>query len=480
MAAHKFWKVTNIVDRHGNRATSGSSIGLLRFNTTEGVASTTASRAFGINNDPSTPPSVAFTGNNTTGFYSLATGAGRPEALELGYSYANPVTVTSINTQLYAYVSEWERAEWQSCILEWSDDGLVWEVEGWLDIKTPAMSFTSKRTNVTPIPAPTEGAHRYWRVLDAVSYQSFPEVSNKPLRARKLFFRTTDGYTSYNFPQGLYSAKGLINVTDGTNPLNAYKGLAGDAGLEIGNAYVPASEEHKPWYFGYDFKRPVTVLSIGYIPVPEEAFGSEWHSVKVQYSDDSLTWIDAGFVTFPHFTPLLWQEYVEQVPAYNPVSLFRVPTNKARRYDQSVVPTPTPRPVVAPSLTRTPHLLDLDSTHFTPAIEGVPAFEAYVPSTLWVDRFGYITGTIYERVGATATKIPVERRVLLYHQMTGRLVAETFSKADGSYIFNLLNEEAEFMIVSIDHNRRWGLEGTAFKKAKRSVVDGLSVQYPRD
>lgn len=479
MAAHKFWKITNIVDRSQGTVLSGASIGLLRFNTAEGTSSSTASRAFGLNYSESTPPSVAFTGNNTTGFYGNPNGAGRSEVIELGYSYAAPVTVTSINTQMYAYVGDAELAEWQSCIVESSDDGIVWAVEGWCDIKTPVRNFSSRRSNVLPIAAPTETAHQFWRVTDVMTYASFPEVSTKPLKTRKLFFRTSDGATSYHFPQGLYSSKGTVNVNDGTTPLNAFKGTAGEEGLLIGDAIVPSAAE-KPWYLGYDFKRPVTVSALGYIPTTTEAFGSEWHSVKLQGSDDGLVWVDQGFVTFPSFIPLTREEFLSQAPIYSPVTAGRVPSSKPYPYSSSVVVPPSPRAVFSPNRLKAPITVDIDSTQFSPAIQGVPAFEAQVSKTLWVDRFGYIAGTIYERVGDTATKIPVARRVLLYHQLSGRLVAETFSNADGTYLFNLLNEDAEFMIVSVDHNRRWGLEGTAFKKARRSVVDGLSVQYPRD
>lgn len=59
---------------------------------------------------------------------------------------------------------------------------------------------------------------------------------------------------------------------------------------------------------------------------------------------------------------------------------------------------------------------------------------------------GYITGIITEQ------SLPVSRRVFCYHRLTGMLVADELSMADGSYRFDGLVAGVKYYITSIDEN----------------------------
>ncbi len=59
---------------------------------------------------------------------------------------------------------------------------------------------------------------------------------------------------------------------------------------------------------------------------------------------------------------------------------------------------------------------------------------------------GYITGIITEK------EIPVSRRVMCYHRLTGDLVGKTWSGIDGSYTFTDLIADVEYFVTSIDEN----------------------------
>lgn len=59
---------------------------------------------------------------------------------------------------------------------------------------------------------------------------------------------------------------------------------------------------------------------------------------------------------------------------------------------------------------------------------------------------GYIKGIVTERT------VPVSRRVLCYHRLTGELVASTWSALDGSYQLDNLVASAAYFVTSLDEN----------------------------
>lgn len=59
---------------------------------------------------------------------------------------------------------------------------------------------------------------------------------------------------------------------------------------------------------------------------------------------------------------------------------------------------------------------------------------------------GYIAGIV------TELSLPVIRRVMCYHRLTGLLLDTTWSKADGSYRFDGLIAGVKYFITSVDEN----------------------------
>lgn len=59
---------------------------------------------------------------------------------------------------------------------------------------------------------------------------------------------------------------------------------------------------------------------------------------------------------------------------------------------------------------------------------------------------GYIAGAV------TELSLPVVRRVMCYHRLTGLLLDTTWSKADGSYRFDGLIAGVKYFITSVDQN----------------------------
>lgn len=59
---------------------------------------------------------------------------------------------------------------------------------------------------------------------------------------------------------------------------------------------------------------------------------------------------------------------------------------------------------------------------------------------------GYIVGVV------TELSLPVVRRVMCYHRLTGLLLYTTWSKTDGSYRFDGLVAGVKYFITSVDNN----------------------------
>lgn len=66
---------------------------------------------------------------------------------------------------------------------------------------------------------------------------------------------------------------------------------------------------------------------------------------------------------------------------------------------------------------------------------------------------GYIAGVAPGLL--TVGGAPASRRVRVFERITGRLVAETVSAADGTYRVDGLNPDLRYMVVGIDYERRY-------------------------
>ena len=60
---------------------------------------------------------------------------------------------------------------------------------------------------------------------------------------------------------------------------------------------------------------------------------------------------------------------------------------------------------------------------------------------------GYIVGVV------TELSLPVVRRVMCYHRLTGALLATTISSADGSYRFDDLIAGVKYYVTSVDESK---------------------------
>lgn len=59
---------------------------------------------------------------------------------------------------------------------------------------------------------------------------------------------------------------------------------------------------------------------------------------------------------------------------------------------------------------------------------------------------GYIKGVVTEKA------IPVSRRVLCYHRLSGGLVGSVWSDDNGNYVFNELIAGVDYFVTAVDQN----------------------------
>lgn len=78
---------------------------------------------------------------------------------------------------------------------------------------------------------------------------------------------------------------------------------------------------------------------------------------------------------------------------------------------------------------------------------------------------GYISGVV------TENSLPVSRRVMCYHRLTGDLLASTWSKADGSYRFDNLIAGVKYYITSLDENN----DGIQYNAVTQDLITASEV-----
>ena len=66
---------------------------------------------------------------------------------------------------------------------------------------------------------------------------------------------------------------------------------------------------------------------------------------------------------------------------------------------------------------------------------------------------GYIAGTAGGIV--TVDGRPVSRRVLCIRRDNFRLVRDTWSKDDGTYLLHHLDVNQDYIVMAVDHEKRW-------------------------
>lgn len=230
----------------------------------------------------------------------------------------------------------------------------------------------------------------------------------------------------------------------------------------------------------YDFKTPVLVETISLRMRQDMAsnWGQEWQTAKIFASENGSDWIPIG--------------YIEPRIASMDLSLKTVPIKKLVTADDLNF-----RIEKKPIFLASYGLTDIDniSAEFLKGLKkqtpiylvsedekrtSLVATVGLILRDTFTDgrvvQLAYIAGRVYEQINGV--KIPVVKPVYCYNQRTGALVGKVFSNEKGEYLFTNLNLESLYMIVSVDNNKKYGLEGIAFKKAKEVVVDGLQLSYP--
>lgn len=468
MSTFKFWRVSNILDSQVEGALD-IACSLLQFSPETGeppsIVSTLSDTA-----PPSNPPSLAFDGDPATFTKNKALYTGGKLGYFLGCEFSASVAITSIQVKPYYLTAT--PYPWAKVIVEASADGIVWLTQGQV-VLSPPDELGVQAGAVVPVEQPSGDKHRYWRVIDVATVR-FPDPSLAPYRdlsaAAELSFLNLQGIPSRN-PRNGYAPSTVVGGA--WLPAQAFDG-------NPMTAAHPNEGSTERWFLSYDFIYPVQVVALGVILRRDYYHeGSNWLSAVVEASDDNLVWKPVGKV-FYSFPPVS-DPYAAGSRPYKESYLFLF-----NNYGQLwLVPTLEKTALVDSQGFKFPFYestsrLNLTLNKFIPSSSARPEVAKFLESQLGKGLEGYIRGFVYERVTPTSPKTPVKRRVYLYHQASGQMVATTWSNALGEYLFNLLEVGETYMIISVDHTGKWGLEGSAFKVARRSVSDGLSVQYPID
>lgn len=476
MNAYKYWRVSNIL----SSGVSGLliSCGQLNFINSEGVPSNVPSKAFAYSYNSGFEPSKAFDSNPATWTAWDKYSSGSVIVYYLGYEFESPVTVTSVG---YAPPLNVPFSQiWSEFIVEGSDDKLVWNTVGACKTTATGQDRTYKEYGVLPLVSPVGGAHRYWRVTDVVTRDSFPNIAvnwqagNVEFKARQVVpcVVPENGFAP-NWKIGSPAHKFLpARAFDGWNEYYDSNGF-------LAGAARPADTNTVSWWLAYDFKYPVQVTAV-IVGMSKESSGhqtghdgEDWVSAKVEWSDDAISWFSEGFGVFEFPTGSNHQK---------PTILSLLHPSKTPSSIPTLVYTATSPPNPLKNLKRVSYSLRFEAI-------GAPNFVSFNnPSSGGVAEFnsfgrggrGYISGVIYEKVEGTTRKVPVSRQVYLIHQLSGARLGTTFSDEKGVYLFRKVALGVNFIIVSVDHTGKWGVEGAGFRQAREVVFDGLLVQYPHN
>lgn len=152
MAAHRWWRLTNIVSRLDDECVF---IPELDFINSEGVNNDDTSLAIAkayVSEQYSAKN--AFDNNRNSFCYCLFDGSspGVDPSWWIGYVFPTPVTVTSIGLQMYQSMQSNDGYEWQTADVEYSDDGNTWHKYGVIEPKIAAMDLSYITTPVLTTP----------------------------------------------------------------------------------------------------------------------------------------------------------------------------------------------------------------------------------------------------------------------------------------------------------------------------------------
>lgn len=481
MSTHKYWRISNII-RRGSASNFLLTCSGLRFIPTSGeVPAVTSYLSDTVGNGGSgapKPASLAFDDSLATFTANLGEYSGQQFGYFLGVQFTSAVDIKGIEVLKDGLASSY----WEKCILESSPDGVTWTIEGQCNLANTAAEVGAWTTSlVEPLEQPSGNKHRYWRISDIEGEAPALDIYNYDAALWELDFRTGTSLLSKN-PRNASMPNSWVDAPPRQNSWIAAHAFDGKVGSTDKGAHPIQENSVVPFWYQYDFIYPATVVGVEvYLRRDHVGETSNWQRARMYYSDDGVTWTIAGALTY-NFDKLstggqgTWAS--TRAPRYSALTRItegglRLPPRFQPRITTGRLPNRF-KPIYTPASTKT--TLGV----FNPYTEVSPFYNQAIFRGFGLGLFGYIRGKVYERATPTSPKTPVVKKVFLYHQISGRLVASQWSKSSGEYLFTGLSLDTAFTIISIDHTGKWGVEGVAFKYAKRSVYDGISIQYPVD
>lgn len=246
-------------------------------------------------------------------------------------------------------------------------------------------------------------AHRYWRLV----FYNRQVAGNYRMALAETSWRSaiggpnvaTGGTITANTAEGGFPASNLLDA----NAATLYSVVSSVAGVWI-----------------YDFGGPVEIVEVAVTlggaasTYPGSVYAPE--AIRIDYSDDFSVWVPASTTVS---APGGWVDGATEVVAIAP-QVVRMGTPAGGHLSLGAV-LDQGLAVAAGGVGGTADLVDGGALRIagTVAIDGTP-----------------IT--------------PVRRRVRLFHQLSGRLVRETWSGLDGSFAFEGLAAE-QYMVITDDH-----------------------------
>ena len=180
MASYRYWRLSNIVDLGYQDTGLLSSIALIKFlNPSGALATPDLSKVFSnVNMDGGRSPKFAFDGNLTKIAHTEdRTGGFRSEEWYIGYDFGSEVEVTRVGIQARQDLSPPWLEEWQRCLVEGSNDGETWVLQGQCLFNTPSGDKTYQEKPIIPLDEQTDTKRRYWRVSQFITLGSTPKVA---------------------------------------------------------------------------------------------------------------------------------------------------------------------------------------------------------------------------------------------------------------------------------------------------------------
>lgn len=472
MAAHRYWRVSNIIDRtaHETRAVACSIVKFISNGTEQDTSDFTKILFDTEHTSTDYAAKNAFDGNESTRYssYSVSWYVSSMSAY-LGFDFTDPVEITEIGYKPRGDMKrEWGQ-EWQKCIVEYSDDGENWFIEGQCNFNTPKMDLSYRTAQIEPIESPSGNKYRYWRVAKVKTVEN-PDNFTSDFDVWEIRFRNVENIVSVN-PRNGFAPNWWRNSDnqfwEPSNPFDGYyrhynSRITGGT-LMAGGAH-PRETGDENWHIGYDFIYPVEVREIQVMMRKDgsEYWDRNWISCLIQKSNDKTNWVDAGYAHFamqnygnssskPFYFSTIQENHVLAKDYYSGV---HSDIDIYREADTSIE-----------QLNFDP---DFDYSHDIEIINS-PYHPVYA-NALYNDGdiknglggLGYIAG-VTKKLGIIEPNI----RVTLHHRKTSELLATTYSDSEGKYKFTNLIVDLEYFVHAVDHKRDFNAVTQDILKAKK-------------